>query len=547
MLSVSIMLPLMYAVMNPEEVMEKWYAKTICDIFHVTTPTDFLVTVCILFAVLYIVKNVYLIMENRLQHRFVYNNMFAVENRLLHQYLRRPYEFFLNVRSSEIIRIVNNDTASVFQLLSTLLQLFMGLIVSIAVTAAIFIISPANTSFVAAVLLVLAVVIFFILKPMMNRAGKITQETRAGLNKWLLQAIRGIKEVKVMRREEFFQKNFSIQGKRLAQALLTKDFLSGVPKMLIESVSLSAIFIMIAVIVCHGQDLSSMIPVLTVIAMAAIRLLPSVNKITSALGTCAYSEPMLDKVLQNTEDLKKSEKQETNKPKDDSERKITTFCQQLELRRITYQYPSGNQAVLSDTGMVVRKGEVIGIAGPSGTGKTTTADIILGLLEPQSGEVLVDGISIEQDLKGWLSLIGYIPQDIFLLDGTIRANVAFGTDERNSSEEAVLQALEEASLADFVKSLPQGIDTEIGERGIRLSGGQRQRIGIARALYLNPEILIMDEATSSLDNETEKEIMEAIRNLQGKKTMIIIAHRLSTLEFCDRVYHVEKGKIESGK
>ena len=202
---------------------------------------------------------------------------------------------------------------------------------------------------------------------------------------------------------------------------------------------------------------------------------------------------------------------------------------------------------MNDTRMIVRKGEVIGIAGPSGTGKTTTADIILGLLEPQSGEVLVDGISIEQDLKGWLSLIGYIPQDIFLLDGTIRANVAFGTDERNSSEEAVLQALEEASLADFVKSLPQGIDTEIGERGIRLSGGQRQRIGIARALYLNPEILIMDEATSSLDNETEKEIMEAIRNLQGKKTMIIIAHRLSTLEFCDRIYTVDKGKIESGK
>ena len=314
MLSVSIMLPLMYAVMNPEEVMEKWYAKTICDIFHVTTPTDFLVTVCILFAVLYIVKNVYLIMENRLQHRFVYNNMFAVENRLLHQYLRRPYEFFLNVRSSEIIRIVNNDTASVFQLLSTLLQLFMGLIVSIAVTAAIFIISPANTSFVAAVLLVLAVVIFFILKPMMNRAGKITQETRAGLNKWLLQAIRGIKEVKMMRREEFFQKNFSIQGKRLAQALLTKDFLSGVPKMLIESVSLSTIFIMIAVIVHRGQDLSSMIPILTVVAMAAIRLLPSVNRITSALGTCAYSEPMLDKVLQNTEDLKKAKsKKQTNR------------------------------------------------------------------------------------------------------------------------------------------------------------------------------------------------------------------------------------------
>ena len=552
MLSVSIMLPLMNAVMNPDEVMGKWYAKVICELFHLATPTDFLVATCILFAVLYIVKNVYLIMEYRLQYRFVYRNMFSVENRLLQWYLQRPYEFFLDVRSSEIIRIVNNDTSSVFQLLSNLLQLFTELTVSIAVTVAIFIISPAITSFVAAVLLVLAVVIFFILKPMMNRAGKTTQEAYAGLNKWLLQAIHGIKEVKVMQREEFFRKNFSEQGKRLAHMLQTRDFLSGIPKMLIESVSLSAIFIMIAVIVRHGQDLSAMIPVLTVVAMAAIRLLPSVNKITYALGICAYSEPMLDKVLENTKDFRKDETCQENEPQGKLPertpgKRITTFRDRFELRRITYQYPTGNQEVLSDTGMVVLKGEVIGIAGPSGAGKTTTADIILGLLKPQRGEVLVDGVSIYEDLKAWLSLIGYIPQEIFLLDGTIRANVAFGADEQNISEEKVLRALEEASLADFVKSLPQGIDTEIGERGIRLSGGQRQRIGIARALYLNPEILVMDEATSSLDHETEKEIMEAIHNLQGKKTMIIIAHRLSTLDFCNRIYEVDKQKIELGK
>ena len=552
MLSVSIMLPLMNAVMNPEEVMDKWYSKFICDFFHISTPTDFIATVCILLAMLYIVKNVYLIMENRLQHRFVYTNMFAVENQLLQQYLDRPYEYFLNIRSSEIIRIVNNDTASVFNLLSILLQLFTELTVSIAVTVAIFIISPGITSFVAVVLLVLAVVIIFIFKPMMNRAGKTTQEARAGLNKWLLQAIHGIKEVKVMKREEFFRRNFSGQGKRLAHVLLTRDFLSRIPKMLIESVSLSAIFIMIAVIVHRGQNLSSMIPVLTVVAMAAIRLLPSVNKISSALGNCAYSEPMLDKVLENTEDIRKREMRgvcelRNDLPKDTEEKKLKTFNHQLELRRITYQYPTGNQEVLSDTEMVVQKGEIIGIAGPSGAGKTTTADIILGLLKPQSGEVLVDGISIYEDLNGWLSLIGYIPQDIFLLDGTIRANVAFGMDESNISEENVLRALEEASLAEFVKSLPKGIDTEIGERGIRLSGGQRERIGIARALFLNPEILIMDEATSSLDNDTEKDIMETIRNLQGKKTMIIIAHRLSTLDFCDRIYQVDKGKIEIGK
>lgn len=542
MLSVSIMLPLMNAIMNPEEVMAKWYSQIVCNIFRISDPNDFMVFICVAFAVLYIVKNVYLILEQRVQNRFVYNNLYSVKNRLLHNYLFRPYEYFLNVRSSDVIRVINNDTELTFRMLSTILQLFTELVVSIAVSSMIFFISPLITSFVAIVLIVLVILIVLVLKPIMNKAGKNSQKSRSEMNKWLLQSIQGIRELKVMQKEDYFENNFRDNGKRLTHTLLANNFYSNVPRMLLESVSMSSIFVMIAFMIRGGADLSGMIPALTAIAMAAIRLLPSANRISSAMASVAYSEPMLDKCLENMKGVREEEKRvKEEAAKEDHV--INGLSSQFELKGITYRYPEGNSEVLQNAGMTVKKGEVIGIAGPSGAGKSTTVDILLGLLKPQEGDVLVDGISISKDPKGWLSQIGYIPQTIFLLDGTIRSNVAFGIPEDKVSDEEVYRALEEASMLEFVKSLPDGIDTQIGERGIRLSGGQRQRIGIARALYLNPEVLIMDEATSALDNATEQEIMDSIHNLQGKKTIVIIAHRLSTLEFCDRIYTVDKGSI----
>lgn len=557
MLSVSIMLPLINAIMKPEEVMEKWYSKIICNFFQITTSKNYLIFISIAFAVLYIVKNVYLILEYRAQYKFVYGNMFSMESKLLHNYLYKPYEFYLNAKSTEIIRIVNNDTTIVFQMLSTLIQLFTELVVSIAVVTTIFFISPIITSFVAFVLVGLVIVINFVIKPIMNKAGEINQETYTGLNKWLLQAIHGIKEVKVMQREDYFQNNFDNHGKRLANTLRTTNFLTNVPKMLIEAVSMSSIFVMIAFMVYQGKDLSAMIPVLTAIAMAAIRLLPSVNRISAAMGSVAYSEPMLDKLLENVKGIRKENEEKSNEKvskskiidsqKNSALQKITGIKSKLELSDVTFKYPEGNREVLVNANMTINKGDMVGIVGPSGAGKTTTVDIILGLLKTQNGEILVDGVSIYDDLKGWLSQIGYIPQTIFLLDSSIRSNVAFGISENEISDEDVWRALDEASLSDFVRTLPEGINTEVGERGVRLSGGQRQRIGIARALYLNPEILIMDEATSALDDITEKEIMDAIRNLQGKKTMIIIAHRVSTLDSCNCIFSVNEGKIVTEK
>lgn len=549
MLSVSIMLPFVTAIMNPDDIMKKWYVIVYCRALNISTTKSFLIALSITFAALYIVKNFYLILENRIQNKFVYNNMFSMESKLLNSFLSRPYEFYLNVNSSEIIRIINNDTTITFQLLSTLLSIFTESIVSIVVIGTIFFIAPQITIFVAIILIVLLLAINIVLKPMLSRAGKINQETYTGLNKWLLQSIQGIKEVKVMRKEDYFQKNFDEYGKKVANTLRKKNFLDSLPKTLIEAVSMSAIFLMIAVMIYQDQDIDSMLPVLTAIAMASIRLLPSINRISSALGTVAYSEPMLDKLIeslkkiQDSDDISLSDIKNANVEENELKGYIGTLKEKIELSNIVYRYPGGCDEVLSEAKMVINRGDSIGVVGTSGAGKTTTIDIILGLLHPEKGEILVDGVNIRKDMSGWLSQIGYIPQSIFLLDGSIRSNIAFGISNDSTSDSDVWRAVREASLEEYVKSLPAGLDTKIGERGIRLSGGQRQRIGIARALYLNPSVLVMDEATSALDNDTEREIMEAIGRLQGKKTMIIIAHRLSTLESCAHIFKVENQQI----
>ena len=287
-----------------------------------------------------------------------------------------------------------------------------------------------------------------------------------------------------------------------------------------------------------------MLPQLSAFAMAAVRLMPSVNRMSASLNSMSYQEPALDKMLEHLAVAEKWKSQQ--KASDVASSRMAgkiTLDQSAELSDITYSYPNTATPVLLHANMEIPVGKSIGVVGASGSGKTTAVDILLGLLELQNGSVLSDGANIQADYKGWLGHIGYIPQMIYMLDDTIRANVAFGVPEKAIDEDQVWRALEEAQLKDFVQSLPNGLDTTIGERGVRLSGGQRQRIGIARALYPDPELLIFDEATSALDNETEAAIMESINALHGRKTMVIIAHRLTTIKECDMVYRVEDGKI----
>lgn len=547
-LSVSLVLPFMNAVLEPEETMEKWYAKIICDIFQLQSPRTFLIVVAVLLAGVYILKNLYLLLEYNVQYRFVYGNMLAMKNRVLDSYLHRPYEDFLHLSSAEILRIISGDVDSTFNTLLSLLGVFTELVVSGMLAVTVFMMARFITFCMVIMMAVLVLIISRVIRPILRKAGETQQRAGAGMNKWLLQSVHGIKEVKITGKETYFQKNFDADGSESVRALRKQAVLGMTPRFFIEAFSMSTMFFVVALLIYRGGSLEALVPMLTAVGVAAIRLLPAVNRIMGGIASAAGHEPMLDQLIESLNALEGADGVSLDGTlrtgeKEEKTADIAPLRGTIDFHEISYHYPDAEENVLAGAFMTIRRGESVGIVGGSGAGKTTAVDILLGLLRPQKGQVLIDGTDIFADLRGWHEQIGYIPQMIFMLDDTIRNNVCFGEREEDISDEKLWRALEEASLADFVRTLPDGLDTEIGERGVRLSGGQRQRIGIARALYRDPSVLVFDEATSALDNETEAEIMESVNRLQGQKTMIIIAHRLTTIENCDRVYRVENGRI----
>ncbi|MDD6207627.1 MAG: ABC transporter ATP-binding protein, partial [Clostridiales bacterium] len=543
-LGVGLILPLVSAITTPDLITTNRYAIMVCELLDLHTARTFMIVVIAALILVYIFKNIYLFLEYYVQYRFICNNRFAVQRQLMEVYLGRPYEYFLNIDSGEVVRVITTDTINTFQLLSTVLGFFTEAVVSAALIITIIVTDPFMACLMAGILGFVMFVIGKVIKPILKKAGLSYQKNTGRMNKWLLQSISGIKEIKVGRKEDYFLEQFSQYGKKAIDSERMNNVLGTVPRLSIEAIGISAMLAVIAFLMFKGREVDTMLPQLSAFAMAAVRLMPSVNRMSAALNMMAYQEPALDKMLEHLAMAKKWEEEKYGgafKASDESQQ--ITMKRKTELADITYCYPNTETPVLSHAKMEIPVGKSVGVVGTSGSGKTTAIDILLGLLPPQDGLVLSDGVDIREDYSGWLSHIGYIPQMIFMLDDTIRANIAFGIPKDDVQEEKVWKALEEAQLLEFVKGLPQGLDTTIGERGVRLSGGQRQRIGIARALYLDPELLIFDEATSALDNETEAAIMESIHRLHGKKTMIIIAHRLATIEDCDIVYRVENGHI----
>ncbi|MCM1498536.1 MAG: ABC transporter ATP-binding protein/permease [Clostridium sp.] len=539
-LGVSLMVPLLTAVMQPDIVEKNKYVKLVCDTLHLQSYRSFVLVCIIALILVFIVKDLYIIFQYYAQYRFVYNNRFLTQCRLLHAFLHRPYEYFLHADSGEIMRVVQGDVDRTYGLLASLLGMSAELIVSAALLITVFIISPWMTLMVGVLLVLVMLLITEFVKPRLQRQGRIFQKHAAATNKWLMQAINGMKEIKVTSKEAFFEENYNRSGTKMIRAERYHALLQNTPRLLIEMSSVCSMLIVIGIMIYRGQEMKTLIPALGAFAMAAVKLMPSANRITTAMNSVAFQEPALDKLLENLEVLEEAVVHEELESRNSGK---LTLKKEIVLSDITYAYPRGEVKVLEHAVMQIPVGKSVGIVGTSGAGKTTAVDILLGLLNPQEGQVLSDGIDVKTAYKDWLSHIGYIPQMIFMLDGSIRDNVAFGCEREKQTDERVWAALEEAQLADFVRGLPEGLDTAIGERGIRLSGGQRQRIGIARALFANPEVLVFDEATSALDNETEEAIMRSIHALHGKKTMIIIAHRLTTIEGCDIVYRVEDGRI----
>lgn len=540
-LGVSLVLPLITSVMNEFGWNTEWYGRFICRLFDIQTRETYIKVLLLLLIAIYVIKNIYLIFEYYVQYSYIAHNRYGMQKQLMKKYLYKPYISYLNSSSGEIMRVVNDDTNMTSLLLMSLLEYYMELIVCVVLVITIFLISPMITMVLAIAFLVELYLIVHVMKPAMRRIGKKRLSERALVNKWILQALNGIKSIRVSKTEKFFEEKYNVHARNVVEAERKEQTYKKMPQAFIEAATVVAVLGTVLILLERGIKLVDIVPVLSAFVVAAIRLLPSINRISNGINTVIYNEPALDNVLKciRDEDVVNCNNLVVSR----EGQKQIKFKNNVCLQNVTFSYLGSSSPVLENANLKINKGQSVGIVGTSGAGKTTAVDIMLGLLKPQSGQVLVDGVDIEENMRSWLSCLAYIPQQIFLMDDSIKINVAFGKNKEEINEEQVWNAIREAQLESFVKTLPQGIDTSIGEAGVRLSGGQRQRIGIARALYNNPDILFFDEATSALDSETEAAIMESINQLRGNKTLIIIAHRLTTIEKCDLVYKVENGKI----
>lgn len=545
-LGVSMIVPLAQAIMDADSLAENEYVIMVMDWLFLEDMNQFIIALLIAVIAVFVLKNVYLLVMNYVQARFVNQNQFLTMNYMLEEYMNRPYEFYLNADIPTVFRTVDSDVPKVFTVLMEFIQLATEVVVSACLCVVLLVVDPVMTAAIAVILLFMTLLIVKVVKPSLNSMGLENQAVQARMGKWRNQSIFGIKDVKVLHKEQFFVDNFSVYSLKAADLNSKYVVFNNAPRLLIETICIAGLLGYMAVSILLGKEMSELATQIMAFAVAAIRLMPSVNRINTHLTNIAYFAPSVDYVYENVDFRDYKEERKVGSKRIEAKESIEikdAIC----LNKIDYAYPNTTKKILEQADMCIPIGKSVGIIGPSGAGKTTAVDILLGLLDAQSGTITCGGKNVMDHYASWLSHIGYIPQAIYLTDDPIRDNIAFGVNREEIDDERIWRVLEEAQMKEFVENLPEGLDTSIGERGVRISGGQRQRLGIARALYHNPEILVFDEATSALDTETETAIMEAIDNFHGKKTMIIIAHRLRTIENCDLVYRVENGKITETK
>ena len=546
LLGVSAIYPFLQMMLNPEGLKRKWYIRWIYDSRPEISDKSVLILLGALIILIYVSKNIFMIISAYV--RVSYATLFQRELsiRMLTAYLQHPYQFFLNINSSEILRGISSDVAGVYQILLNFFTLIAETLNVIVLGVFLLITDVFMT--VGAMILAFACLMAIVLgfKDRMKKAGS-NARSAAGLKwKYGYQAVTGIKEIIVLDRKEIFIEQYNEAAYQEQKALVTSGVVDACPDRILEGVCIGGIIGIVCVRIASGIEVSSFVPILGLFAMAAFKILPSISKISTRLNAIVYYQTALRGAYDNLREANEYESllqqyvlDETNINEnyfDD-----VHFKAELKVDNVTWKYLNAKENVLEGTELIIKKGQSVALIGSSGAGKTTLADIIMGLLKPQSGTIYMDDTDVFTIPHQWARIIGYVPQAVFLIDDTVRSNVAFGLKKNEIDDEKVWEALRQAQLKEFVEELPYGLDTIVGERGVKFSGGQRQRIAIARALYENPDILVLDEATSALDSETETAVMESIDALQGSKTLIIVAHRLTTIRNCDVIYEIKDG------
>ncbi|MBD8071308.1 ABC transporter ATP-binding protein [Bacillus sp. PS06] len=549
---IGLIIPFVGIVTNPAIIQEQSLLAATYEFLNFQSMNAFILFSVVVLLTFYILKNAYLLVFYYVQYKVIFNQRVKLSRKMFREYLTKPYTFHLQRNSAELLRNVNGEVSKVFGgiLLAGFQLLTEGLVILCILSLLVY--TAPEATLISGLILVGSVLLFFkIFRKKITFLGKEEQRVNREVIKSINQGLGASKEVKVSGKEGYFVNTYDKHSQILANNTIYKNILDQVPRFFIETLLVAVVLITMVTLVFQGSDTGKLVSTMSLFAMAAFRLMPSINRIVSLITSIRFNQPALSVVyndlVRDNDRFSKSTHADIASKALVNKSSEKSFQHSISLESVYFRYPNQKEYSIKDVSLTIPIGSSVAFVGTSGAGKTTIVDIILGLLDPEKGKVCVDNIDLKEILPIWKNKIGYIPQSIYLSDETIRKNIAFGIDDKDIDDDALQKAIEDAQLKDFIEELPEGIDTIVGERGVRLSGGQRQRIGIARALYHNPEIIFLDEATSALDNETEKEIMKAIDGLKGEKTLIIIAHRLSTIENCDIVFKVNQGRLLSAE
>lgn len=537
---ISLLIPALGAVIDSNLKDNYPFLIPIINFFGNPPQTTLALYAMLFIIIFYIIKASYLIFLSKIQSIFVYDLQKSISQKLFNGYLDQDYAYHIENNSSHLIRNVTTEVntfidAGVKQMLFLIVESF----VILGILALLLIIEPLSSIFIFLVLGGSSYLFYFFTKTKSYKWGTSRQVHEGKKIQHLQQSLTGIKEVKLFGRENSFKDYFYNSNFAVANVESKQFFLTLVPRIFLETLAVFIIIILIITLLLQGKPAESLIPILGVFAAAAFRTLPSVTRVLHAIQSLRYSLPITNLLVQEFESFSTKKVKKFQNSTGEIE-----FKDCFELKNINFKYKNSKKAAINNISLKIKKGEAIGFIGQSGAGKSTLVDIIMGLLEPDDGYLSVDGKKIE-DLRLWQNKIGYVPQSIYLTDDTLERNIAFGIKDKDINREYVMKAIRDAQLEPVLNSSENGLDMMLGERGVRLSGGQIQRVGIARALYANPEIIVLDEASSALDSATEKEIIDSINLLAGNKTIIMIAHRTSTLSGCNVVYELEDGVIKN--
>uniref|UniRef100_UPI0040477A97 ABC transporter ATP-binding protein n=1 Tax=Algoriphagus sp. TaxID=1872435 RepID=UPI0040477A97 len=537
MAGLGVLIPALGVILNPN-IAEKYPSLNPLIEFLGNPNSDKLVIYGLsLLVIVYFTKIGFLTYLSWRQSKFSSRLGAELTSSLFKGYMTQPYSFHLQRNSSQLIKNIQTEIGQFTTLSQAVIFLTIELSVILGSALMLILLDPIGAISISVFLLLSSMTFHRLTKNKLLIWGQQRQDYDSSINKHLIQGLSAIKDVKIFGKENFFLEKYDTPNFLKAKIFTNQVTLQQLPRLYLEFLSIIGLAGLVIIKIIQNKPLDLMIPTLGVFVAAAFRMLPSVNRILSSIQGIKFTKPAVDilyhefHLISNTKNIGTSENGKLN------------FDSEIRITNLSFKYEDSNYEALSDISLMIKHGESVGFLGPSGSGKSTLVDLFLGLHSLDNGQITVDGINIQECIRQWQNQIGYVPQTIYLIDDSILQNVAFGIPEDEIDLKSVKSAIIAAQLNEFIQTLPEGINTFVGERGVRLSGGQRQRIGIARALYHNPSILVLDEATSALDYETEKEVMEAVNAFQGQKTLIIVAHRLSTLENCDRLYQLERGKI----